>query len=161
MLDIHFVRENAGLVKNSFKKRGGKYNPKIVDELLETDGEWRKLKGEVDELRHERNDITLEIVKSRKQGKDISKIVERAKVLPAKIKDNEERLEILRKKIEEFLLSVPNILYGDVPAGEGNEENKVVKIFGSRTKFKFKPLSHVDLIEKNNFADLERAAKKI
>ena len=110
MLDIHFVRENAGLVKNSFKKRGGKYNPKIVDELLETDGEWRKLKGEVDELRHERNDITLEIVKSRKQGKDISKIVERAKVLPAKIKDNEERLEILRKKIEEFLLSVPNIL---------------------------------------------------
>ena len=159
MLDIHFVRENAGLVKNSFKKRGGKYNPKIVDELLETDGEWRKLKGEVDELRHERNDITLEIVKSRKQGKDISKIVERAKVLPAKIKDNEERLEILRKKIEEFLLSVPNILYGDVPAGEGNEENKVVKIFGSRTKFKFKPLSHVDLIEKYHFADLERAAK--
>ncbi len=159
MLDIRFVRENAGLVKNNLKRRGVKYNSKIVDELLDADEEWRKLKGETDELRHERNNITLEIVKFRKQGNDIGKLVERAKMLPRKIKESEERLEILKKRIDGFLLSVPNMLHESVPAGGSNNENKVVKVFGSKTKFKFKPLSHVDLIERNKFADLERAAK--
>ncbi len=159
MLDIHFLRENADSVKKNLKKRGVKYNPKVIDELLESDLRWRELKGIVDDLRHERNSVTLEIVKLRKAGGDIRKLIDRAKELPNKIKSNEEELEILRKRIDGFLLSIPNVLHESVPSGDDEKGNKVVKIFGKKTKFKFKPLSHVDLIERNNFADLERAAK--
>ena len=50
MLDINFIRENKELVKKSIMKRGVKYNPNLVDELLNLDESWRKLKGELDKL---------------------------------------------------------------------------------------------------------------
>lgn len=159
MLDIHFARNNKELIKSSLRKRGKKYNPRIVDELLEADEKWRELKSKADELRHERNNITLEITKLSKEKRDISKLVEKAKILPGEIKASEEKSGILKNRIEGLLLTIPNILDKSVPAGESEKANKIIRVFGRKTKFKFKPLSHVDLIERNNFADLERAAK--
>ena len=159
MLDINFIRENKEEVKKNLTKRGEKYNSKIVDELLDADKEWRELKGKVDELRRERNEITLQITKLSKEKKDISRLVEKAKNLPGQIKTSEERLEILRKNVHNILMNMPNILHQSVPYGKDDMENKVVKVFGKKPKFKFSLISHVDLIEKNNWVDLERAAK--
>lgn len=159
MLDINFIREHKEDVKNNLKKRGDRYDPKVIDELVDYDKEWRELKGKVDDLRHGRNELTLQITKLSKEKKDISKLIAKAKGLPDEIKRNEERVSELRKKIDSILLNIPNMLDKSVPVGEGDKENKVVKLFGKKKKSKFKLLSHVDLVEKNDWVDLERAAK--
>ncbi|MBI2148521.1 serine--tRNA ligase [Candidatus Woesearchaeota archaeon] len=159
MLDINFIRDNKEEVKKNIRRRGEKYNPKLVDELLDFDKEWRELKGKIDNLRHERNEITLQITKLSKEKKDISKFIDKARGLPQEIKNNEERLDELKKKINYSLMTLPNILHESVPYGESDQDNKIVGIFGSKKKLKFKPLSHVDLVEKNDWVDLERAAK--
>ena len=159
MLDINFIREHKEEVKNNLKKRGDKYNPKIVDELISYDKEWRELKGKVDSLRHERNELTLQITKLSKEKKDISNLVAKAKGLPDEIKKKEDKAAELRRKIDSILSNIPNILDKTVPVGDDESKNKIVKFFGKKPKYKFNILGHVDLIEKNKWVDLERAAK--
>ncbi len=159
MLDINFIRENPEIVKGNLEKRGDKYNSNVVDELLSYDKEWRILKGKADDLRRERNELTLQITKLSKEKKDISNLVKKAKLLPEEIKNVEVRADELRNKINNILMAIPNILYSKVPFGKDDSENKVVKSFGKKPKFKFPLLSHVDLVEKNDWVDLARAAK--
>lgn len=159
MLDINFVRENKDIVKKNYKKRCPVGDKGKIDNLLKLDKEWRELKGKVDGLRHERNKLTLEITKLSKEKKDIKKLVAKAKKLPDEIKKAEEKVSVLREKLDKILLVTPNILHETVPVGESDEDNVVVKKFGKKPTFNFKILSHVDLVEKNNWVDLERAAK--
>jgi len=157
MLDITFIRNNPRIVEKDLRKRGKDY--RLITEFLEKDKEWRELKGQTDELRRKRNELTIEITKLSKEKKDIIGLVAEARELPGKIKQNEERLEVLRKETSNILNSIPNILHESVPIGKDDTENKIVKVVGKKLKFKFSLQSHVDLIEKNNWVDLERAAK--
>ena len=132
MLDINFIRSNKETVKKNIRKRGPAYTYtcNYVDELLKLDREWRILKSKVDNLRHERNLLTLEITKLSKHKEDISKLVIKAKDLPNKIKESEEKVHELRRSIDKLLLSIPNMLDMSVPTGKDEGDNKVVKKFG-------------------------------
>ena len=158
MLDINFIRNNKDKVKENLKKRQT-YDISIIDKVLELDKKWRELKGDADLLRSERNKLTLEITKLSKEKKDIKSLVAKAKSLPQEINDHEKLVENLRKEIDSILMSLPNLLHDSVPYGKDDSENKIVKLFGKKPSFKFPLVSHVDLMEKNNWVDLERAAK--
>lgn len=155
MLDINFIRENSEEVKNNIKKRGEKYNPKIIDELLELDKEWRNLKGKIDHLRHERNELTLQITKLSKEKKDISKLILKAKSLPDEIKKSEMNLEELKNKIDYLLLAVPNMLDESVPIGKNDKDNVIVKKWGKIHKFKFELKNHAELLQELKIADFD------
>jgi seryl-tRNA synthetase len=68
VLDIHFVRDNAGLVEDDLKKRGDDARIAWVRELLELDSKWRKANSESNELREKRNKITKEIEELRRKN---------------------------------------------------------------------------------------------
>src|SRR3989339_1318177 len=106
MLDIRFVRENPDIVKRDLLKRNEPEKVKLVDELVSSDAEWRKLKQEADDLRHKRNVVTLEISELKKQGKDTGEKLREAKELPDKIKDAEAKLEELRDRVELILMQL-------------------------------------------------------
>jgi len=155
MLDINFIRENPDLVKSNIKKRGDKYKPDIIDELLNADKEWRELKGKSDNLRHERNELTLQITKLSKEKKDISKFVAKARELPDEIKKSEDRLEELRREIDSLLLKIPNLVDKSAPMGKNEKDNVEIKRCGKPKKFKFELKSHAELLEKLGCADFD------
>ena len=157
MLDINFVRENSEIVEKDLRKRGMDY--RLVENFLNADKKWRELKGQIDNLRRKRNELTAEITKLSKEKKDIQKLIAQAKSLPLEIKQHEEKLELMQSDLKKMLNSIPNVLHLTVPIGKDDTENIVVKIVGKKPKYKFQLQSHVDLIEKNNWVDLERAAK--
>ncbi len=154
---IELIRENPRLVKESLKKRN--MDTKQVDVLVELDKEWRKLKGESDNLRARRNKLSLEINELKKAGKDASKVIKEAASIPDRLKKLDEELKQLEAKIHTALCSMPNILHESVPVGKDSSQNKVIKEFGKKPKFKFKPKNHVELIEINDIGDFERATK--
>jgi len=156
MLDINFIRDNKDVVKQSIKKRGERFDQNFVDELLKVDKEWRELKGKVDFLRKERNELTLQITKLSKQGKDISKLVVKAKSLPDEIKKSEAKLDELKKKMDLYLLRIPNVLHKSVPEGKDARDNKFVKAIGKTKKFNFELKSHVEIAESSCLADFEQ-----
>ncbi len=159
MLSIKFIRENKNLVKKSLEKRRDKEKIKWVDELLDLDEKWRSTKQEVDDLRHKRNVITEEIMNLKKSGKDASQKIKDAKEIPERIKKSEEELEELKKKIDYYLMRIPNVLHESVPYGKDSSENVEIKKVGKVQKFNFELKPHGELVEDLNIADFSRAAK--
>lgn len=63
MLDIKLIRENPELVRNNLKKRNDPERLKSLDDLILVDKKWRELQTKLNNLRNERNELTLEITK--------------------------------------------------------------------------------------------------
>ncbi len=160
MLDINFVRANPEAVKNDLRKRGWDEKLQLVDNLLKYDKQWKELKGEVDEFRHQRNVLSEKINEFAKAKKDVSHLVKEAKALPEAIKDAEERLNSLKTEIDFILMRLPNILHHSVPVGKDDTENKVERTWGKQRQFDFELKPHGELAQEIlGIADFERAAK--
>ena len=58
MLDINLIRQNPEKVKKGIASKNA--NPKLVDDFLALDENWRKLTKEIDDLRAEQNKLSDE-----------------------------------------------------------------------------------------------------
>ena len=130
-----------------------------VDQLLENDRTWRGLQTEANNLRSNRNKLTEDIAKLRRQGEDASNLVKEAEQIPVKIKELEKKTGELQSSISETLMNLPNILHESVPFGKDENDNVEVKKWGTQPEFDFKPVDHIDLAARLGLVDLERAAK--
>lgn len=154
MLDIKLIRENPAAVKKNCKNRGYDID---IEKLVKSDEEWRKIKQEMDGLRHKRNEITMEIGELRKQGKDAKAKVKEAKEISERVVKNGEREIKLKEEIDKTLVNIPNILHESVPVGSA-EKCKIVKVHGEKPKLSFKAKHHWELGEGIGI-DMKRAAK--
>lgn len=153
MLDIKFLRENAELVKDHAAK---KRIASDVDKVLALDEQRVSLQKEVDNLRKERNEIAAQTPKA--SAEDRPALIERGKALKEEIAAKESaHAEVESAWKTEFLL-IPNILHPDAPIGSTDEDNKVLRTVGE-VKHLDAPKSHVELAEKLDLIDFERAAK--
>ncbi len=159
MLDINYVRQYPDVVRENLRKRQVPEYLVYLDSVLKNDELWRGLKSKVDQARARRNKISMEINEAKKSGKDASKFIKEAAEIPKIIAEAEKQLAELQDKIKVCLYKVPNLMHDSVPYGKDDSENKVVKTVGKKPIQKFTPLSHVDLMQKHGWADLERAAK--
>ena len=85
MLDIKLIRENPELVKNNLEKRGNPETTQMLEDLIAVDKEWRFNLTKLNELRHHRKQVTIEIAKLKKAGKEADSEVERAQDIDEKI----------------------------------------------------------------------------
>lgn len=159
MLDINYIRQYPDIARENLRKRQIPEYLTYLDAVLKNDELWRGLKSKVDQARARRNKISQEINESKKAGKDAGKLIKEAAEIPKIIAQAEKELNELQDKIKTCLMKIPNLMHESVPYGKDDTENVVVKTIGKKPTFKFAPISHVDLMEKNGWADLERAAK--
>ncbi len=159
MLDIKLIRDNPGIVRKDLEKRGDKEKLKWVDEILEMDEKWRRIKHDTEKWMHKKKEISEEINKKKKQGLGIQDELKQLRDLPETIEADKVKMEELSKKINKMLMQLPNILHSSVPKGKYENDNEVVKEKGKKKKYDFKLKSHVDLMEELGIVDLERAAK--
>ena len=159
MLDIKFIRENEALVKENLKKRKEPEKIKLLGDVIKKDKEYRLLLQESQNLRHRRNEITEEINRLKKEGKNISEKLNEAKNIPVKIKEIEEIQNLLFGEIKENLMRIPNLIHDSVPYGKDETENKEIKKWGEKPKFNFELKPHGELLENLGGADFKRAAK--
>ncbi|MFC1690679.1 serine--tRNA ligase [Nanoarchaeota archaeon] len=159
MLDIRLIRENSEIVKKDLEKRKDKEKLKWLDEVIELDKKWRDLKTETEQIRKQRNDISKEIAALKKEGKDAADKLKQAAEIPKKIEEIETEQTNIKEKIDQYLMRLPNILHESVPEGADEEGNTLAREVGEKPTFTFTPKSHVDILEENDWADFERAAK--
>src|SRR3989344_4482488 len=155
MLDINLIRKNSGLVKKEIAKKNA--DPKLVDDFLALDEEWRKLTKEIDDLRAEQKKLGGE------------RKIKEATAIKGKIQSLEQDLRQIEKNREEILWQIPNLPSEDTPVGKDESENKVLRKWGEPRQFSakggsasggdFKPKDHIELGILLNLIDTERAAK--
>lgn len=159
MLDINLIRTNPQLVKKDLEKRFQKEKKELVDHIVNLDKRYREILQELEKLRHERNIISENINKLRKENKSFVKELERAQSLPKEIFKLEQEINSGKEKINGFLLRIPNISHKTVPQGLDEKDNVVVRKWGKAKKPKFNLKGHEELGISLNLLDIERAAK--
>lgn len=140
MIDIKLLREQPDRVKQAAQQKNVSVD---VDDILLLDHKRKDLQNQHDTLRAEQ----------RKLGKDS------AKELSVKVKSIQRQLTELETHLRELLWTLPNIPTDDTPIGKDERDNQVVKEWGSKTQFDFKPKPHWELGIALDAIDNERAAK--
>ena len=151
MLDIKFIRENPGIVKEEIKKRNMKID---LDVFLNLDKKKREVQQEVEELRKKQNEANQLI----SQNKD-EKIIAEMKAIKNKLSELGPELKDLEKQIKDILLQLPNITHQSVPVGKDESNNIVIKKWGEKPEFDFQPKEHFEIASIKNLIDAERGAK--
>jgi seryl-tRNA synthetase len=160
VLDIKLIREKPDLVRQRLATRGGG-DEALVGQILQTDELRRKLLGEVEALKSQRNRVSKEIGALMAQKK-----IEEAEAKKKETRDLGDRITQLDKQVadcdaerDKLMLQLPNLPHESVPAGKSAEDNPVVRTFGEKTNYAFKPKTHVELCEHLKLVDFARGAK--
>ncbi|MGD0494619.1 MAG: serine--tRNA ligase [Candidatus Bathyarchaeia archaeon] len=159
MLDIKLIRESPELVRNNLKKRGDPDNLKMLDGLIDYDRKWRQYLTQLNNLRHERRQVTAKIAEAKKRGTDSSSEMLKAKHVDAKITKLEKQVTECEEKVHDYLLRLPNLLHDTVPLGKDENGNVEIRKWGDIPKFGFPVRDHMDLGLNLNIVDVERAGK--
>ncbi len=146
MLDLKLIRENPNLVRQALENR---QDSAPLDEILALDVERRQKVGELDNLRQERKVLS----------KEREKAQERGRALRVEIQNLEEEVRHLDEQLEGLLLQVPNIPHPDVPVGQGESDNVMVRSWGEPKRLDFEPAPHWKLGEDLGIIDFDRGVK--
>jgi seryl-tRNA synthetase len=161
MLDIELFRNKKDLTRIIESEKKRYKDPTNVEKVVEFDNKWRDVLSKLEQLRKERNDLSQRIGELMKNNRkeEAEKIIERSTNLKTEIEDLEVKAENYLNKREEFRYVVGNLLHESVPFGETEDENEVVRMIGQTRTFDFTPLSHVDLIEIIDGANMSKASQ--
>ena len=154
MLDIHFIRENADIIKAGAAK---KHIECDIDQLIRVDDERKLIRQELDIKRAEQNRRSNEIQVLKDTERE--QVIEQMQHLKAGMTEAEDRLKKVMVEWQKLMLTVPNIPDMSVPDGESDADNMEVKKWGILPEFSFSPKSHVELMTEGDMADFERGAK--
>ena len=162
MIDPRVLGEQPDLVRDHLRKRHADDAALAsVDRWVELDARRRSLVGEGDKLRTDRNTLSREIGARMKQGRP-----EEAEALKAQVQRGNERtheidaeLAGVERDLEVIAMRLPNLLHESVPEGRTEEDNPVVRTWGTPPRFDFEPQPHVEVGNRLGILDLERAAK--
>ena len=147
MLDINFIRENKKIVTDNLKKRKTNID---LEKFLLLDNNRRELILKIEELRKQKNEISS-------KGSDID--INKARAVKQKLSNLEPELKNIEQELQKQLLLFPNISDPEVPEGESEADNKVIRDWGSPKKFDFPIKDHVEIGKKLDIIDIERGAK--
>lgn len=156
MLDIKYLRQNIEFVRQKMAERGQSID---FDGFISLDARRRDILMEVETLRSERNNVSKEIGDLKKKKADASSLIARMGAVSARIKELDERLNVTEEDLQAFVLTVPNIQDESVVMGSGAKDNPVVRSWGEKPVFSFKPKEHVEIGENLNILDFARGAK--
>mgnify|MGYP006285867153 CR=1 FL=1 len=154
MLDIDFIRENAEDVKRAARVKGFDVD---VDRLIEVDDRRRELIQETEKIRQRRNEIADEIPQA--SDEERPDLIEEGRQLKETVHEMEEELSEVQETWEQLRLQMPNVPREEVPVGEEEEDNEVLRTHGEPPEFDFEPKDHEELGEHLDIIDKERAIK--
>ncbi|MFH1172913.1 MAG: serine--tRNA ligase [bacterium] len=148
MLDIKFIRENPEQAKIALQKRGQDFD---LDKILALDAKKRDLQTKAEELRAEQ--------KKGSSANTDEATASRLKQMKDQVKKLELELKSVDHNLNSLMLALPNLPLADVPVGQNENDNKVIKTEGDKTSFDFSPKDYMALAEKLDLIDTIRAAK--
>lgn len=156
MLDLKFIRENPDLVRRGIEAKGGALD---LDRLLALDEERRKRLQEVESLKQERNRANDSISRLKRENESAGDLLTAMKTLSQKIEEIDNKVVDIENSIHSILINIPNIPHESVPVSKKLTGNQVIREWGEKKRFEFKPLDHLELGRRLGWLSFERGAK--
>ncbi len=156
MLDLRFIREHPDLVRQAIQDKGERVD---FDRLLELDKNRREIIRKADEMKAERNRVSEEIAKLKKDGKDGANAITDMRQVSKEIKDMDGEIRSIEDQIRKLQIHIPNIPHPSVPRGEDVSFNVVAREWGTVPEFDFEPKAHWDMGPALGILDFERGSR--
>jgi len=151
MLPLELIRKDPDRVRRAAELKG---EPAPVDEILALDERWRGQVHRAETIKAEQNRLSKEFAQSRDP-----ELKERLREMADRAKTELAMAEDVKRQLDDLLLRVPNLFHESVPVGEGEQDNVVLRDWGSKVEFGFPARTHFDLGESLGIMDFERAAR--
>ena len=147
MHNIKDLRKNLDIFKKKLKDRNLNFDLENFTRLDELN---RKLINDKEKLEQEKKNLSKSKDKSnfdlsKKISKEISVLIN---------KQNESQ-----NKLNQVIFSLPNLALDDVPVGENDKLNKLIKKSGKIKNFSFSVKSHIEIGSKENGIDFDTSIK--
>jgi seryl-tRNA synthetase len=155
MLSLQFIRENPDVVREAVAHR---HLTAPIDDILHRDGERRRILLEMESLKAERNQAGKRIGAA-KDASERQRLIDNMRGVSERIDALEKELRATEERLNALLMEVPNIPRPDVPLGEGEDDNIVIRQWGEPHTYDFTPLPHWELGERLGIIDFERGVK--
>jgi len=160
MLDVKFIRDNIGLVKERLGVKNFK-ELNLLEEVISLDNERKLVQAKLDGTQSVINLASKQIGELIK--KDKNEEIESFKKSVALAKSDginfNQELNAIESLLKEKILLLPNLPSEKVPAGKTPEDNVVVREGGAKPQLPSNALPHWDLAKKYNLVDFELGNK--
>ncbi len=151
MLPLELIRKDPERVRHAAQLKG---EPAPIDEILAIDERWRQKLMQAENLRAGQKILSRQFA----QTKD-DRVRAELKDISEQVKSLTAGADELRAELDDLLLRVPNLFHESVPVGEGEQDNVVLRDWGSQADLGFAARTHYDLGEALGIMDFERAAR--
>ena len=160
MLQLNYIRQNVGLVKEGLGKKNFT-DLQLVDKIIVIDEQVRKLKTATENLQANINASSKDI--GRLMAKGEKDLAEKSKQEVAQhkngLQDLNKQLAEAEKLLSDELVKLPNLPHISVPAGKTPEDNEVVREGGTKPTLPANAVPHWDLIKQYDLVDFETGVK--
>lgn len=156
MLDPDIIQQKSEIIRDMLKARSVDFD---LDGLVESDLKRREYIGKTSDLRRKKNQIGQAISQKKKAGQDTAASLAEMKDVSAELAQLEAIQEQVEKKYASLAFTIPNLVHESVPVGPDESANREVRKWGRLPDFDFKINDHIDISERLDLVDLERAAK--
>lgn len=123
-----------------------------VEDLLKLDQEKLRLQTEVERLRHEKKQLSMQVADRKKQGLETGGLLIRIDAVGHKLDELSHTLQQKAKELQDRLACLPNLVDEDVGRTE-----QVLSQYKEKPFFDFPVLSHLELCRRHGLVDYETA----
>ena len=124
MLDTKFIREHINEVKENVKNRNAKAD---IDAFVEWEGQRRQLLQRVEAMKNQRNTVTQEISRLKKNKENADVQIAAMKTLGDEIDSLDKQVGEAEKAMRNIQLMIPNMCHPSVPVGRDDNDNPEVR----------------------------------
>ena len=156
MLDLRWILANREEAERCLKNRRHDFDLGVLEAL---DEERRKLIAEVEDLKARRNEGSRKVGEAKRTGADASSLMEEIRSMGERIRERDTALAEVEGKLNGILMTLPNRLHETTPVGADENDNPVVRSWGTPRRFDFAPKPHWELAEELGIMDFEKGVQ--
>ena len=155
MLDSKLLRKETKEVISNLKRRGFEFDETLWTKL---ESKRKDLQGSTENQQAKLNELSKNIGIAKQNSEDTKDLEKMASELTTTLKEQSNELDNLLEQIDNFVLSIPNLIDHDVPDGKDETSNLELKKIGSPRVFDFPIKDHIE-IGRSYEIDMEAGVK--
>lgn len=157
MIDIKLLLNDFESVKNALSiKKVPKETLDLVFNLANT---YKSKLKDLESKQAEQNTKSKLFFEYKKQNKDIADLQNELTLLKSEISLLQDKVNNSEAKLNEVLLSIPNLPDSKTPKGDDENDNIVLETILDKREFDFTPREHHELLELNKWVDFSLGVK--
>ena len=153
MLDLRWILAHHDEMAACLKNRKHDFDLSVLESL---DEERRKIIVETEDLKAKRNEGSRRVGAAKKAGEDAEALMQEIRIMGDRIKELDDRLQKVESEIHDHLMRLPNRLSDATPLGADEEDNVVVRTWGTPREFSFEAKPHWDVAEGLGIMNFEK-----